>query len=501
MQINWRSAPSRLVAKLSINQMLLVSHLFLVVILISGFSYTRYQSEWNRHVESSATIAKLTLAPHISFLSSSVAGVNYANLTMPSTKEILSSVDDLEFLDIVGKSDYSGQNVHIRYFKRLEYLWRADVKEGELDALETKLAALNAQIEATEQSNTIRHKKLKFIHNRVSREYDSLAESLFVSNNTYIPWPRPQLNQEPYYLDEELCTLNVILPLRNKNGGEVWAVFDASELTELQHSLIEEIVAEAMVALALSLVLIGWVTHWIVSPLKSLADHMRTKDSQTNIVSLKELDRGDEIGQLARAYQGLLIKLDNQLTILRARTDTDPLTGLGSRYKYSRTGIPFLKRHIAKGHYVGLVICDVDNFKAFNDLYGHTQGDNALSSVGAAINDIAHDSDLAFRYGGEEFVILCARKEMSQLIQHTERLRSKIAALEIKHEGNQPHGHLTVSVGGAIATQEDLDNVFNTHAQLHESMFNVADKALYMCKQNGRNQVTWASNKELVEMA
>jgi len=476
--------------------MLVVSHLFLVVILISGFSYTRYQSEWHRHIEYSASLAKLTLAPHISFISNSVAGINYANLTMPATKEMFSSIEGLEFLDITGRSDYSGQSIHVSYFKRFEYLWRADVKQAELQELEQKIHELNDRIESTDADNSVRHKKLRFIKNRMTREYDAVAESIYISDNIYIPWQKTPVNDDSFYLDEELCTLNVILPLRNKNGGEVWAVFDASELTELQNSLVEEIIAEAIVALAISLVLIGWVSHWIVSPLKSLAEHMRSDNTSENLIALGEWDRSDEIGQLAKAYHGLLTKLDNQLSILRTRSDTDPLTGLGSRYKYSRTAIPFMKRHFAKGHHVGLIICDVDNFKAFNDIYGHTEGDNALSLVGTKINEIARDSDLAFRYGGEEFVLLCARPEMSQLLNFTERLRKEIEGLNVVHDGNAPYDCLTVTVGGSVATQIDINEHFITHQELQDSMFNVADKALYVGKQNGRNQVTWAGCKE-----
>lgn len=486
--------PRRVAAKLSINQMLVVSHLFLVVILIAGFSYTRYQSEWNRHVEYSASIAKLTLAPHIAFLSSSVAGINYVNLTMPTTKKMLASIDDLEFLEVSGLSDYSGQQVQVRYFKRFDYLWRTDVQEGEIEENEKKLRELRIKIDGTSTDNLIQRKKLMFIQNRVQRELEALVDSIYISDNTYIPWRKPAVFDDAYYLDKELCTLNILLPLINKNGGEVWAVFDASELTQLQYSLIEEIVAEAIVALALSLILIGWVSHWIVSPLKSLAEHMRFGEANSDLNHLSELTRSDEIGQLARAYQGLLTKLDNQLNILRAKSDTDPLTGLGSRHKYSRTAVPFLKRHLAKGHYVGLIVCDVDNFKAFNDIYGHTEGDNALSKVGNKIKQLARDSDLAFRYGGEEFVIFCARPEMSQLANFSERLRHEIAGLDLVHEGNQPFGMVTTSIGGAIAKQRDLYVRFNTHQELQEAMFDLADKALYECKQSGRNKVIWSDS-------
>ncbi|MGD8122634.1 GGDEF domain-containing protein [Vibrio sp. TRT 2004] len=187
-----------------------------------------------------------------------------------------------------------------------------------------------------------------------------------------------------------------------------------------------------------------------------------------------------------------MIKLDNQLSILRARSDTDPLTGLGSRYKYSRAAIPFFKRQLSNGQYVATLVCDVDNFKAFNDIYGHTAGDNALSEVGAVINKVARESDLAFRYGGEELVILLARTDKTELVQFSERVRKAVEALNIAHEGNQPYGRVTVSIGGALASEQDFDQRYMSHQAMQTALFNLADKALYLSKQSGRNQTSWA---------
>ncbi|MCG9750526.1 sensor domain-containing diguanylate cyclase [Vibrio brasiliensis] len=488
------NAPRKLCSKLSINQMLVLSHVLLVMILISGFSYTRYHSEWNRHVEYSASLAKLTLAPHVPYISTAVAGINYSNLLSPSTEKLLSSIDDLEFLEVSGQSDYSAQSVHIRFFKRFEYLWRADVEQDDVAKLEQKLAEMDDSLQETAADNSLRRKKLMFIQGRLQREYDSLVNSLSIESDLYMPWNKPARLEDGYYLDEELCTLNVVVPLSNSNGGEIWAVFDASELTNLQRSLVEEIVAEAIVALAISLVLIGWVSHWIVSPLKSLAAHMRSDTTQGNIAHFNELERSDEIGQLARAYHSLLIKLDNQLSILRARSDTDPLTGLGSRYKYSRTAIPFIKRQFSLGNHVALLVCDVDNFKAFNDIYGHTAGDNALSQIGALFNKLAREGDLVFRYGGEEIVILVGRPDREQLIQHGERLIKAVEALDITHLGNQPYGRVTASIGGAIASEQELKQQHESYQAMQSSLFNLADKALYISKQKGRNQTTWSDS-------
>lgn len=483
--------PKKLATKLTINQMLVVSHLCLVIILISGFSYSRYHSEWHRHVEYSASIAKLTIAPHIPFLSNAVAGMNYASLTMPESQGAFAAINGLEFLDVVGQSDYINQGVHLRYLRRLGALWRGDVLPAEIDELKQKSQSIMQMLEQTPETNTIRYKKLQYMINRTQNQYDWLVESQSLINTANIPWQKKIDSEQGYYLDPDHYALSIVLPLKNKNGGEVWAVFDASELVNLRNRLIEEVLAEAIVALGISLILIGWVSHWIVSPLKSLAAHMRADHSQSESSALIEMDRDDEIGQLAKAYNGLLTKIQIQLSILRTKSDTDPLTGLGSRHKYSRTTLPFIKSNLAKGYYVGLIICDVDNFKPYNDLYGHTEGDNALAKIGDKLNLLARDSDLAFRYGGEEFVVLYARPELAQLHHFTERLRREVEGLAIPHQGNQPYGVITMSIGSCVAEQNDIYTHYTTHQELLEVMFNTADKTLYKAKLKGRNQALW----------
>tara|TARA_Y100001960_G_C14780117_1_gene886029 strand:- start:6247 stop:7689 length:1443 start_codon:yes stop_codon:yes gene_type:complete len=477
---------------MTINQMLLVSHLILVVIVILGMSYARYTSEWERQVRYSALLAKHSIDTHINFFSGSVAGVNYANLTMPSTKQMIGSIEDLLFLEVKGVSDYSKRDVHVRYLEQNKQLWRADVNDQELDSLLNKIQGLQQKIADPDLINPVTTKKLIYLLKRNKTEYEVLVRSQQLNQTVTLDWNKPKYNGIRYQLDQEHCVLHIEVPLTNTNGGYVWAVIDASKLTQIQTSLIKELIFEAGAALIVSLVLIWWVTHWIVSPMKNLARSMNSEIGSKEIETLPELERTDEIGQLARAYRGLLVKIETQLNILRTKSDTDPLTGLGSRYKYTRVVLPFIKRQLSKDQYVGMIVCDVDNFKSFNDIYGHTEGDNALAKVGGKIAELVRDTDLAFRYGGEEFVILCARPSVSQLDYFTERLRLEIEGLAILHTGNNPHRVVTISTGGtrvrSFKTTTEID-----YKELQENLFNAADKSLYLSKEQGRNCVNWQS--------
>ncbi|EGU45950.1 putative diguanylate cyclase (GGDEF domain) [Vibrio ichthyoenteri ATCC 700023] len=481
------------IKRLSINQMLFMSHLCLVLLVIAGLSFTRYESEWQRQVDYSAALANQALQSQVHFFSTSVAGVNYANLTMASVVERLASIDDLEFIEVKGVSDYSSQEVYVRYIPTYGKVWRANVTDQDLQLSYERVTRLKAQLKTVETHNTIEVRKLNYLLVKAQAERDSLTNSNKLALNEEIRWLRPLSNDERFYLDEQSYLLNIEIPLRNNNGGYIWAVFDASKLAAIKKNIIREIGFEAIAALLLVICIAYWVTHRIVSPLKNLAISMNSGARYKTMKDLDELNREDEIGQLARAYKGRLMKIDQQLDSLRAKSDADLLTGLGSRYKYSRTALPYIQQNVLRGKYVGLMICDIDNFKAYNDIYGHMAGDDALASVAGQLQSKLTNVDMAFRYGGEEFVILCARHDREELERSSELLRRAIEQLAIEHIGNADYGRVTVSIGGALAQRNSLHRCDAGFEELVESLFSTADKTLYECKRTGRNRVAWAS--------
>jgi diguanylate cyclase (GGDEF)-like protein len=164
---------------------------------------------------------------------------------------------------------------------------------------------------------------------------------------------------------------------------------------------------------------------------------------------------------------------------LRARTDA--LTGLANRRAFDEA----LARAVAEadrfGHSVGLVICDVDNFKRVNDLYGHEIGDHVLRSIAAILSTNVRGVDMIARYGGEELVMLLGKADVAMAWEVAERMR---AAIEAKTIGVGEHLiHVTASFG--VAAYPD-----SAHAG--DGLFPAADKALYAAKGEGRNCVRFA---------
>lgn len=129
-----------------------------------------------------------------------------------------------------------------------------------------------------------------------------------------------------------------------------------------------------------------------------------------------------------------------------------------------------------------LAIMDIDHFKNYNDKNGHMEGDNLLRGLSKLITDSLRESDMLFRFGGEEFVILFADTDKEDAVMVAERIRQKVADFVFPFEERQPGGNLTISVGVAFAPQDALEK---------QKILEIADERLYKAKTGGRNKVVF----------
>ena len=164
----------------------------------------------------------------------------------------------------------------------------------------------------------------------------------------------------------------------------------------------------------------------------------------------------------------------------------DPLTKIANRRHFDSFLEKEWQRSMRSGLPLSLVVLDVDHFKLYNDTLGHPAGDACLQQVAQAIDSHAmRTTDLAARYGGEEFVLLFAETPADAARLLAEAIRAHIEALQIPHPRSTTSAWLTVSIGVATILPHQLDNT--------ESLFVAADRAMYVAKENGRNQVRCTS--------
>jgi len=126
-------------------------------------------------------------------------------------------------------------------------------------------------------------------------------------------------------------------------------------------------------------------------------------------------------------------------------------------------------------------MADIDSFKAFNDTYGHLEGDECLKKIAAALNhQLMRPSDLAARFGGEEFIILLPGTDLEGAGHLAEAIRRDVENLAITHAGAGASGRVTMSFGiSALIPRSELTEI---------DLINTADRAMYLAKEGGRNR-------------
>lgn len=177
------------------------------------------------------------------------------------------------------------------------------------------------------------------------------------------------------------------------------------------------------------------------------------------------------------------LELAHQRQLLERLSHSDGLTGIANR-RYFNTMLSRefgrMQRHQQS---LALLMLDVDDFKAFNDHYGHLHGDECLQHVAHAIAQcLQRPGDLLARYGGEEFVCLLPDTSLEGAVKLAHDIQAAIAALRIPHAQAQAAEFVTVSIGVAATQNHDLAN--------GQQLLGKADMRLYRAKRNGRNCIT-----------
>ena len=172
------------------------------------------------------------------------------------------------------------------------------------------------------------------------------------------------------------------------------------------------------------------------------------------------------------------------------QASTDPLTGLSNR----RHLWEFLQREWIRSRRgesaLAVVMMDLDHFKRINDQFGHEAGDIVLTEIAALLKAQIRGSDIACRFGGEEFALVLPDATLAAVQRRAEGIRMAIQRFDLKYRG-QPLGGLTASFGIAIAPN---------HAADPESLLRASDQALYEAKAGGRDRVVVTSAKSAIPM-
>jgi diguanylate cyclase (GGDEF)-like protein len=159
----------------------------------------------------------------------------------------------------------------------------------------------------------------------------------------------------------------------------------------------------------------------------------------------------------------------------------DGLTGLANRRCFDHTLHAEWQRALRQRQPLSLLMVDVDNFKQYNDAYGHVGGDDCLKRIAAAVASEMRANDLVARYGGEEFAVILPNQSLKGAAIVAERIRCRVEALRLPNLG-AAKPYVTVSIGAATAIA--------SHEHQPEQLVSTADAALYRAKHMGRNRIS-----------
>ena len=176
--------------------------------------------------------------------------------------------------------------------------------------------------------------------------------------------------------------------------------------------------------------------------------------------------------------QGELERLNGELF---QQSRQDALTQIGNRLRMEEDLATTEGNVDRYGQGYAVALCDIDHFKAFNDLRGHQAGDDALRMVAAALQRTCRQGDAVYRYGGEELLVLLPRQKPALAAAAAERMRAAVEGLRVPNPCDAASPTLTISIGIAMRDAETEGSV--------ERVLEEADAALYRAKDAGRNRV------------
>jgi diguanylate cyclase (GGDEF)-like protein len=209
------------------------------------------------------------------------------------------------------------------------------------------------------------------------------------------------------------------------------------------------------------------------------------------IVLQSKLIAMQRIAHMRRELKQASSQLEEANRALQHQANEDGLTKLFNRRYMDQKLTELIQWHGRHQMPLSVILMDVDHFKAFNDNYGHTEGDQCLINIAQFLDVMfIRSGEYVGRYGGEEFVILLSRSDIAEAEENAARVKDGIVSLNIPHEYSQTADRVTLSLGVYSAIPTGTESI--------NELYERADKLLYQAKRSGRNRYVLQLESDII---
>lgn len=458
---------------LNLKNKIFLSHLTLIFLLLIGLSYRQYINQLDNYINYVSSFHKSASYSVVNTFSLSISGNNYANVQLPMFINELQRNNKLLYLKAEGITDESLSLFRVNYDKKLKEIYRDIYPENYEEQINKKIESLYLKLNNSQEDKI----KINFLIKRFEDALNEYEKNLLLNtqhSNKYYKY----LKYENTFVDlkEKILVLNI--KTDNKNGGNLKMIFDISEISNIQKNIIYNILIEFLISLIFAIFILNILSNRITNPLNQLSSFISNDLSKLKIDEIPAINRSDEIGVLAKTFSKLLGQINIYVEKLEHINKIDPLTGIYNRRAFDELSKEII--NISKNKFTAILYLDIDNFKKYNDYYGHNMGDIALKKVARTINNtLEKKDDKSFRLGGEEFAVFIVVNNQKEMIDISNKIINNIRKLNIEHLENDKNKTVTISIGAYLNT---------TNKNINDMLQN-ADKALYKAKQNGRDRL------------
>lgn len=305
---------------------------------------------------------------------------------------------------------------------------------------------------------------------------DRITQASLASSSTRVHFQKMDLEGDGHLVD--MCHVSAPIVVRGKRVGTLNIGVSLTQYLAANVPRIRSRIALfAGIFSVLAILIAIKLSKSFTKPLQDLA-HAATEISKGNYGVQMPLDRRDEVGEVAQAFNKMAVNLKENFAKVSDMANRDGLTGLYNARFFHEALSREMDRVKRNGRALSLVIFDGDRFKKINDRYGHPTGDLVLQHIAKIACSVLRGYDVLARYGGEEFIAMLTDATGSQALLLGERLRKTIEQRPLVTDDGEAI-RITISVGVAQA-RAPYDK---------KELITQADQALYRAKETGRNRV------------